>query len=342
MTKKIRIGWIDIARGIGILLVVYGHALSAGELRAVIYSFHMPLFFLLSGLVFRYKLDESFVEFVKKNAKNILLPYAFFALLSFILWYVTKHPSVASALFQFGSIFYGNGNYNLLQFNNILWFLPCLFTVRLGFYLLTRKIQDPRKILLVMLGISLIGYGYSLFIGFIKLPFGIETALDSMAFFGVGYLLTLIPKNLQQKIPRFAIFLTPFLLLVCVVVALMNFSMYGVQIDLRKDILNNYLLFSIAAFAGTFGVLLLSILIKHNVVFEYLGKQSLVIFAWHLVAFPYVSKLLGVLQVKPILAKAPLFVSPIVWSITSICIVLLIAIPIQMTIRHLKGLRTKE
>ena len=39
-----RIGWIDIAKGYGILLVILGH-LNVGLLGKWIYTFHMPLFF---------------------------------------------------------------------------------------------------------------------------------------------------------------------------------------------------------------------------------------------------------------------------------------------------------
>ena len=45
---------IDVAKGIGILLVMLGHILPNNSfLRMIIYSFHMPLFFILSGLVIK-------------------------------------------------------------------------------------------------------------------------------------------------------------------------------------------------------------------------------------------------------------------------------------------------
>lgn len=50
MTKK-RIEWLDIAKGICILLVVLGHELTWNEkLRYLIYAFHIPMFFILSGM----------------------------------------------------------------------------------------------------------------------------------------------------------------------------------------------------------------------------------------------------------------------------------------------------
>lgn len=42
--KNMRIEWVDIAKGIGMLLVVWAHIHDSGDLCIIIYSFHMPLF----------------------------------------------------------------------------------------------------------------------------------------------------------------------------------------------------------------------------------------------------------------------------------------------------------
>ncbi len=54
MSESKRLDFIDIAKGIGIILVVTGHLLPvAAGLHVLIYSFHMPLFFFLSGFFLR-------------------------------------------------------------------------------------------------------------------------------------------------------------------------------------------------------------------------------------------------------------------------------------------------
>ena len=91
-----RIEWIDSARGIAILLVVIGHVLGGytgnyglpqyqriiNLLVDIIYSFHMPLFFMISGYVFglkKYNWSKSnYVVFVKYKAKTLLVPYFLF------------------------------------------------------------------------------------------------------------------------------------------------------------------------------------------------------------------------------------------------------------------------
>jgi fucose 4-O-acetylase-like acetyltransferase len=82
-----RAGWIDTARGIGIFLVVYGHALRGafhagvvgwssqiGLQDRLIYSFHMPFFFFLSGL-FAGRKREGRIAFLQRRAVTILYPY---------------------------------------------------------------------------------------------------------------------------------------------------------------------------------------------------------------------------------------------------------------------------
>lgn len=143
-----RLSWIDICRGIGILLVVYGHALDGNGLRYLIYAFHMPLFFFLSGIVFHHKKYESFWIYLKKDIRRILIPYLIFAFLSLLLWFFIglpeNHRTTSLFIYQFLSIFYGNGSGDGLAFNNLLWFLPCLFVTKLGFWVLTELIKNKK------------------------------------------------------------------------------------------------------------------------------------------------------------------------------------------------------
>ena len=87
---------IDIAKGIGILFVVFGHnwivAHGKGELFKVIYSFHVPLFFFLSGLFMAY--DHTFRETIIKKSDSYLKPYCMTAIIAglFIVFYEKKNP----------------------------------------------------------------------------------------------------------------------------------------------------------------------------------------------------------------------------------------------------------
>lgn len=72
--EKKRIEWIDCARGIAILLVIVGHGVD-GFPRALIFSFHMPLFFILSGRTSRYSTDSrEWFEKMRMSARHLLVP----------------------------------------------------------------------------------------------------------------------------------------------------------------------------------------------------------------------------------------------------------------------------
>lgn len=62
-----RIEYLDYAKGIGIILVVLGHILIKGNIKIYIYSFHMPLFFIISGYLFNYINIINFKEVINKK-----------------------------------------------------------------------------------------------------------------------------------------------------------------------------------------------------------------------------------------------------------------------------------
>jgi len=94
-----RSAWVDIAKGIGILLVVYGHVargLQSSEIidgsglfiiiDRAIYSFHMPLFFFLSGLVFYDALVRRGPKlFIASKVDTILWPYVLWSLMQGVI-----------------------------------------------------------------------------------------------------------------------------------------------------------------------------------------------------------------------------------------------------------------
>lgn len=73
MKMSKRIEWIDIAKGILIILVVLGHSEISGVTASVINSFHMATFFFLAGMTI--KLNENKNLFIAKRLKGLIMPY---------------------------------------------------------------------------------------------------------------------------------------------------------------------------------------------------------------------------------------------------------------------------
>lgn len=67
-----RLDWIDIAKGIAIILVIVGHTVpNPSPLRHAIFSFHMPVFFILAGYTFR---PKPWRELLSGSVSRLLVP----------------------------------------------------------------------------------------------------------------------------------------------------------------------------------------------------------------------------------------------------------------------------
>lgn len=98
--KDKRIRWIDIAKGIGIICIVVGHILrGTGTMIQWIYSFNVLFLFILAGLTFNKNKKTS--DVVKTKAYQLLIPYAFFSVISISVFAVLGgecHQSVQMVL----------------------------------------------------------------------------------------------------------------------------------------------------------------------------------------------------------------------------------------------------
>lgn len=85
MNSKKRDISVDILKGIGIILVVIGHANCPQVLRAAIYSFHMPLFFICSGFFFSLKDVSNYKNFIQRRVLRLYIPFVKWSILFLFL-----------------------------------------------------------------------------------------------------------------------------------------------------------------------------------------------------------------------------------------------------------------
>lgn len=139
---KKRLDYIDIAKGIGIILVILGHRNVSQNIKQFIYAFHMPLFFMLSGYLFKYK-NQGFGRFIKAKAKSLLVPFLFFTflagMLQILINLVFSQNGTVSSLEILLDMFYLRGK---VSPNVFLWFLMVLFIVEVFFYLFLKAINS--------------------------------------------------------------------------------------------------------------------------------------------------------------------------------------------------------
>lgn len=133
---------ISFLQTIGIVLVVVGHAFfGSGEtfLCRWIYTFHMPLFFFISGYLLEYTTRRkgthianlSFADFVRNKSRRLLVPYLVWSTLVFLPKSVLAKYSVRPIDATFG----GYIDMMVHPYKNVIgsfWFLPTLFLVFLA------------------------------------------------------------------------------------------------------------------------------------------------------------------------------------------------------------------
>lgn len=121
---------LDFAKGIGIILMVLGHSFSEGNgevLRVWFYSFHMPLFFIISGILTRSRHTlPAFSSFLKKRVQGLLVPYYIWGVAAALYLTVMGRQSMDYLLVLLKKVVTFEGL-------SAMWFLPCLFFAELLF-----------------------------------------------------------------------------------------------------------------------------------------------------------------------------------------------------------------
>lgn len=97
MNTKPRLMWLDIAKGIAILCTVIGHTVT-GRIKGMIYSFHMPLFFLLAGYTFREVPASEMKKAIKKDIVRLLIPYILFGCIKMLTDVFFYHQQIGKTI----------------------------------------------------------------------------------------------------------------------------------------------------------------------------------------------------------------------------------------------------
>lgn len=273
--NKRKLDWIDVSKGICILLMIVGHTIKFGMLRTFIFSFHMPLFFILSGYTFKEKVKINVC--IKKSFKRLIIPYIITCVIMFPLVCInalTLNELSIQEILKFSlACIYANGAVHTVPIDAIgaIWFLVCLFFARIFFNIFmnfTIEMNKYIKFILISI-ISTIG----IVIGkIVELPGSIDIALSTLIFMYIGFLL----KTKQYKINTISI--------ICLVaVWITQIFIGGIELASRRYF--KFPLCIIGAIAGSIIVFILSSKIKqYHYLNKYLcwcGENSLTILCVH-------------------------------------------------------------
>lgn len=269
---KKRLEYIDVARGIAIVLVVLQHSVGGQvpELSAFILSFHMPLFFFLSGMFAKPAQNISQMPAsILHKCKVLLVPQITLSVVCCVqslLEGLAQGESLAASLsFSWG------------------WFLSVLFMCTLLFILVTTLIKDTQFIKIVLLIVSFFSI---LVVQNTTYSESSDSILVShLSILPVAFFFFMLGNLLKNKIINQQQF--PFGLLVLTVVVVLSNINSPVLMYLNEY--GNIYLFIISAVAGIYGIIYLSRAFVNNYFLRRCGTLSVQIYVWNFLVVKIIS-----------------------------------------------------
>lgn len=171
---------LDFAKGLAILLMIYDHIVGTGKF---ITSFHMPLFFIISGYLMK---EGSVKEIIAKKSKGLLLPYVKYNVLAMLVGGV-------KCKFYEKNNWHETGTYIVRKFINIflakdiwlLWFLLVLFEATI-IYIVVRRFSPNGFVRWILVGLIFF-FGYILSQRYGQdTPYYIDQGMFAVLFIAVG------------------------------------------------------------------------------------------------------------------------------------------------------------
>ena len=288
--QKKRITWIDMAKGYGIILVILGH-LKFDMFRDWIFTFHMPLFFFLSGYVFSTKYD--FVTFLKRKCRSMILPYLCLGMPMVVFKIIYEKMLSIKEVEELLKKF-------IIQDRMWpIWFLTCLFCMNLLFYAAVKLLKTDQKMAVFSIATVVAGWYYYKK-GGPDLPWNMDICLMVFPFFFAGYFY----KEHHEKLDAFLAGKKKLGICFVIMESVQLVSGYiilqtsGHVLDLFHDCYGVLPLTYVAAFAGIMSTICVA---KWTTIrpIRYIGEQSLLYFAWHqTMVLPLITDLLDAFHIR--------------------------------------------
>ncbi|MCD8381959.1 MAG: acyltransferase family protein [Clostridiales bacterium] len=296
--REERLAWMDVAKGIGIFLVVYAHANS--PYFEYIYLFHMPLFFFLSG--FLYNSKGSFWSFLIKKIKSLYIPFVGWNIIVIVIRLIPRFfrgemtgQLILYYLKRFGKILLTidwEGDYL-----GASWFLGALFLVSLVYRLLDCCVREG-KYKRSFITLFFITAGLASF--YLELPYRLNRTIILGMFYAVGCAIRIHWKELESCF--------------CLVGAGASFILLvwigtTTRVNMGANEYNNVLLFLLAACLGTYLTVCVSEMVcnlSHPLaqrierLLAWWGRRSVDILLWQFVMFRLVAAFQFWLEGEPI------------------------------------------
>lgn len=328
--KMERKTYIDIAKGIAVILVIMGHCeYTDFRLLVWLYTFHMPLFFIINGLFISIDKYPTLKEFVKKKAKTLLVPYFILSIPVYICsigleTLKMKTINIEIMLKKFVGIFIA---WRKTPFDNGMWFILALFLANILVYIILKAINNykiknsKRNIALIIISISIFAVGL-IITKFIKgFIWSIDVVPVCASFVMIGYLLNKL-DNKKDIFSNMIIGICMFA--INIIFGYLNYKVCG-KPDIHGSNLGNGLYYLLSAVSGSVFIICLSKKINTNKILESIAKHSFIYYALQgTIAIPIakngvelIFKLLNIQNMKIIIWILTIIISILILEILS-------------------------
>lgn len=279
VNNKKRVDWVDVLKGLGMIAIFLGHeGASAGKLYLFVFSYHVPLFFFVSGFFSKVKEGESFIQFVKRKFQNIMIPYYGFVFISIIILVLFNNYDLNVLPYILKNGVLGIRNQ---VFPSSAWFLPCIFLMSIIYNLILRIVKKRNIALaccfIIYIFNYVVYYGPSWF-------WNLDSALYYIIYYALGA--SIYPYIQKFKLKSLSV-LKKGLLTVLVVFV---FAYSAVVYFKGSNIIFSYIPFSffgvkdviilISTMIMIFANMFLAILLKNSAVLKNIGQDTLMHFGF--------------------------------------------------------------
>ena len=266
-----RINYIDYTKGIAILFVIFGHVYCGHNVATNwIYSFHIPLFFIVSGFLLNFSKSKDTKKIILKKLKLLMVPYLLFSLINIVGNYLINGLS---------TIVLKSDVFNTITLFGIgaLWFLPVLFIVELIF-LFNKNIinKNINKILFYLSIITIISVfiliskgNYNTIIGKFTVVF--VRVVVAIFFSNIGYYSYRFINKINLKAYQ----------IITLTLVSIGFSSLNGHVDLWGIQFNNIFLYVFNSITGSLTIIFMMKKVNRSKVLDFLGQNTLIIMATH-------------------------------------------------------------
>lgn len=296
-----RVFYLDCARVVAVFLVVYAHLfLHSSSVRLYIYAFHMPLFFIISGMLHK---DKPVVTYIR----NLLVPMAFFVLLFLVVSTPMYYLGLWDYTYQYGimmpltmpDIFISQCKILVIRLlfggnfpNHYCWFLIVLFEVKLA-TTLARKFE-LRYGFIALMAVFLVLYAMVVY--FKPQLFWIANSFMAFPFYYAGFKYREQINATLIKV-RWSIILIAVCFIATVGLTMLNGRVSMMGCSFGKEFFPvNYALFYINGVVGSIMILLFSMLVKPYLMITRLSKALISILGFQGLFVPFLIGKVGILQ----------------------------------------------